>query len=127
MGATSSIVTGNMDLQRKDLSYETLYALLNKQSSAQAHSLKSLSNCLTVNHPCPLLCWIILTCYWRNVCSEQHLSIVGDKALVRVKQLGLCRNKLSALPPRIKVMNSLVEIRCTDNWLKYLPEVWTIT
>ena len=51
------------------------------------------------------------------------MGIVGDKALSRVKELILCRNQLSALPPRMKVMVSLVEIRCTDNWLKWLPDV----
>lgn len=77
MGATSSVVTGRMDLRKRDLSYDTF---------------------------------------------EQHMGIVGDKALSRVKQLFLCRNKLSALPPRVSNMVSLVEIRCTDNWLKWLPE-----
>ena len=56
-------------------------------------------------------------------CSQQHLGIVGDKSLARIKHLGLCRNKLSALPPKISIMISLVEIRCTDNWLKFLPQV----
>ena len=55
--------------------------------------------------------------------SSQHLGIVGDKALARIKYMGLCRNKLSALPPRISIIVSLVEVRCTDNWLKNLPEV----
>ena len=55
--------------------------------------------------------------------SSQHLGIVGDKALARIKYMGLCRNKLSALPPKISIMVSLVEVRCTDNWLKNLPEV----
>jgi hypothetical protein len=55
--------------------------------------------------------------------SSQHLGIVGDKALARMKYMGLCRNKLSALPPKISIMVSLVEVRCTDNWLKNLPEV----
>jgi hypothetical protein len=55
--------------------------------------------------------------------SSQHLGIVGDKALARMKYMGLCRNKLSLLPPKICIMVSLVEVRCTDNWLKNLPEV----
>jgi len=77
MGATSSVVTGRLDLRKKDLSYDTF---------------------------------------------EQHMSIVGEKSLSRVKQLSICRNKLSALPPQIRCMVSLVEIRCTDNWLKWLPD-----
>ena len=48
---------------------------------------------------------------------------MGDKALARIKYMGLCRNKLSALPPKISIMVSLVEVRCTDIWLKNLPEV----
>jgi len=51
------------------------------------------------------------------------MSIVGPKALARIQQLYLCRNKLSALPPQLSVMLSLVDIRITDNWLKWLPEV----
>lgn len=53
---------------------------------------------------------------------QQHLGIVGDKSLTRIKHLHLCRNKLSALPSKMGIMVSLVEIRCTDNWLKFLPE-----
>ena len=60
-------------------------------------------------------------------CSQQHLGIVGDKSLTRIKHLHLCRNKLSALPSKMGIMVSLVEIRCTDNWLKFLPEVRRIS
>ena len=53
---------------------------------------------------------------------EQHMAIVGDKSLARLRELRLCRNKLSALPPRVQVMAALVDLRVTDNWLKYLPD-----
>ena len=55
--------------------------------------------------------------------SEQHMEIVGTQALSRVKYLSLCRNKLSALPPQIRVMVALVDVRMSDNWLKCLPDV----
>ena len=37
---------------------------------------------------------------------EQHMAIVGDKSLARLRELRLCRNKLSALPPRLSLFRS---------------------
>ena len=109
MGATSSIVTGKMDLVKKGLSYDTL--CVPACPRAGASRLASAAVCMRAHNP-------------RGVrCSQQHLGIVGDKSLARIKHLHLCSNKLSALPSKTGIMVSLVEIRCTDNWLKFLPEV----
>eukprot|EP00286_Rhodomonas_abbreviata_P003194 CAMPEP_0181344048 /NCGR_PEP_ID=MMETSP1101-20121128/31951_1 /TAXON_ID=46948 /ORGANISM="Rhodomonas abbreviata, Strain Caron Lab Isolate" /LENGTH=135 /DNA_ID=CAMNT_0023455797 /DNA_START=74 /DNA_END=481 /DNA_ORIENTATION=+ len=54
---------------------------------------------------------------------QQHIEITGAYTLQRVHYLFLCRNKLSSLPPEIRLMSSLLEFHCTDNWLKRLPEI----
>ena len=115
MGATSSVVTRKLDLRKKGLSYDTLYVSTHSFPAVTTPSWRISCKDSMLSHHAHIP---------RPRCgSEQHMSIVGPKALARIQQLYLCRNKLSALPPQLSVMLSLVDIRITDNWLKWLPEV----